>query len=217
MFVQVDTNFCGSFYVGPYQITNSSQTMLLMQGLNAYQYDDIRMYSPALTTNDVSYIYMQGQPSYTQFPSNLTIQGTITASTFSGSFYAGSFYAGTTNITGLINQFSSSNAVGLSNLQSTNIVNNTFATITNTLITSNMSIIFVGGTNIFLTNKAAPIGRIVTVIVTNANGSCIITNGTSMGGFGGIYNVGSNNYVPLGALGTLSNRWTGVFDGLNWE
>ena len=108
------------------------------------------------------------------------------------------------------------NGAGQTNLQSTNIINNTWQTITNLLVTSNMSIVFVGGTNILITNAPSWTGRIVSIIVTNVNGSCFVTNGASTGGFLGASGVWSNNFIPL-VGGSATNHATLVFDGLNWD
>jgi hypothetical protein len=82
------------------------------------------------------------------------------------------------------------------------------------------TVIFVWGTNMLLTNNMSGptvIGKMLTVIVKNPNGSCVVTS--TVGLTFTVPGVGTNQTpsgLQLGAWNTPSNEWTGVYDGQNW-
>lgn len=91
VFVQVDTNVCGSNYIGNYSITNSGQSLIVGSGDVQYIMDDVRIYSPALTTNDLTYLYQTGSASYTQLPSGLSGINTNTVKTVFSPYEFGAY------------------------------------------------------------------------------------------------------------------------------
>ncbi len=109
------------------------------------------------------------------------------------------------------------NGLLFTNLQSGNMVTTTKWITNNYNVTLADSVLFAWGTNEFITNDLTTVGKMITVIVKNVNGSAILTNTT-----GAIFTVpglGTNSIpsgVQLGAWNTPTNEWTGVYDGANW-
>ena len=79
------------------------------------------------------------------------------------------------------------------------------------------SIIFAWGTNQLITNNLNSVGKMITIIVKNTNGSCVVTS--TIGYIFTVPGIGTNQTpsgLQLGPWNSPSNEWTGTFDGQNW-